>query len=336
MIRITSESGFRLPRLFRRRPTLEVHVPIAPTPSFLNQLRCLTHSLRRFGGAYRHAPVIATVGGPADPGLADRMPWLRKNGIELRWVPEAEFTRMGMYATGSRRLQHEFQADMVLLLDADTLIRRPLDALIETTHRDGVVAGVIAHYSPLLEWRSREQPSWADFFALLGLKTPALDHEHTGWGYFFSDARYRYCPPYFNYGVIAAPARVISRIGRVAEHHLIQLREALGTYFDAQLAFTASIVELGLPTRALPMRYNMGNNPLVESLHHREIDRAVILHLLHEHQNRRVETFESISHLRDFVNRGDLRVTNLMAQDVIRTILPALEAEEQTTSQAAA
>ena len=45
------------------RPTLEVHVPIAPTSSFLRQLHCLTHSLRRFGGAYRDAPVIATVGG---------------------------------------------------------------------------------------------------------------------------------------------------------------------------------------------------------------------------------------------------------------------------------
>ena len=38
-----------------RRPSLEVHVPIAPTPSFLRQLQCLTHSLRRFGGVHSGA-----------------------------------------------------------------------------------------------------------------------------------------------------------------------------------------------------------------------------------------------------------------------------------------
>src|SRR5262249_15654313 len=63
MSRLIASSRFRLPGLLRRRPTLEVHVPMSPTPSFLYQLRCLTHSLRRFGGAYRDSPVIATVGG---------------------------------------------------------------------------------------------------------------------------------------------------------------------------------------------------------------------------------------------------------------------------------
>ena len=81
----------RLSRLLRGRPTLEIHVPMSPTSSFLYQLRCLTHSLRRFGGAYRDAPVIATVGSDrVDQGLAERMPWLAANGIELRWVPEIE------------------------------------------------------------------------------------------------------------------------------------------------------------------------------------------------------------------------------------------------------
>ena len=59
MSRLIASSRFRLPGLLRRRPTLEVHVPMSPTPSFLYQLRCLTHSLRRFGGAYRDSPVIA-------------------------------------------------------------------------------------------------------------------------------------------------------------------------------------------------------------------------------------------------------------------------------------
>ena len=48
---------------------------MSPTSSFLYQLRCLTHSLRRFGGTYRDAPVIATVGAAqVDQGLAEPDP----------------------------------------------------------------------------------------------------------------------------------------------------------------------------------------------------------------------------------------------------------------------
>ncbi len=335
MSRAITATRFRLPRLLGRGPSLEIHVPIAPTPSFFYQLRCLTHSLRRFGGAYRDAPVIATLGGPVDLDTAHRMSWLAANGIELRWVPEAEFARLGIYATGLRRIQHDFRSDMVLLLDADTLIRRPLDDLIDDSHRSGAVSGVIAHYSPMLDWKV-EEPSWAAFFALCGLTTPPLEYEHTGWGYFFMDPRFRDCPAYFNYGVIAAPAAAMAQVGRVAERHLNRIREAMGTYFDGQLALTAAIAELGLPTRALPMRYNMANNPHVEALHHREIDRAVILHLLHEHQARRAETFASLSSIEAFANRADLKVTNALAQEVIRAIYPALALEERSVAQAAA
>ena len=83
------------------------------------------------------------------------------------------------------------------------------------------------------------------------------------------------------------------------------------------------------------MRYNMANQPLVEAIHHGEIDQAVILHLLFEQQIRREETFASLSSLESFLARTDLRVTNLMAQEVIRAIFPALVAEERNNLVAA-
>jgi hypothetical protein len=289
----------------------------------------LTHSLRRFGGAYCDAPVIATVGAECvDEGLADRMPWLAATGIELRWVPETEFAAMGIFATGAARLRQEFRSEMVLFLDADTLIRRPLDDLIEESFRDQVVSGVIAHLSPLFD-RNCEPTDWTDLFELCGLPEPRLEYEHTGWGYMFSDPRFRYCPAYFNNGVVAAPATMMSRIARSADGHLARIRGAVGGPFDGQLTFTVAMTQLGLPTRALPMRYNMPNQPLIEAIHHSEVDHAVILHLLHEVLVRRVETFASLMSLEAFLTRTDLRVTNLMAQEIIRAILPALVAEER-------
>ena len=58
------------------------------------------------------------------------MPWLAANGIELRWVPADEFAAFGPRAAVDLRLKHPYRSDVVLLLDADTLIRRPLDDLI--------------------------------------------------------------------------------------------------------------------------------------------------------------------------------------------------------------
>src|SRR4051812_5830315 len=76
----------------RSRPSLEIHIPISPTPTFLNMVRCLALSLRRHGGAYRDAPIIATAGDrDIDPTLAQRLPWLASCGVELRWAPREDF-----------------------------------------------------------------------------------------------------------------------------------------------------------------------------------------------------------------------------------------------------
>lgn len=46
----------------RGAPNLEIHIPVSPAPMFMNMVHCLALSLRRFGGAYRDARIILTVG----------------------------------------------------------------------------------------------------------------------------------------------------------------------------------------------------------------------------------------------------------------------------------
>ena len=192
------------------------------------------------------------------------MPWLAANGIELRWAPAAEYATIGYFSTVAHRLRHRFPSDVVLLLDADTLIRRPLDQLIERVYIEQVLAGCIAHITPLPTGKLG-QPSWAELFAACGLGEPRLEFEHTGWGYFFSEERYRYCPAYFNFGVIAAPSAVLARIGPAFETHLFHLRRVMESYFDAQLALTLAIAELEIPVRSLPAALQHGEQPLGRS-----------------------------------------------------------------------
>ena len=99
--------------------------------------------------------------------------------------------------------------------------------------------------------------------------------------------------------------------------------------FDAQIAITTSIYQVGTPVRMLPCRFNMANDPLAEALHYKEIDHAVILHLLFEQYFRRVETFASLASLQAFLARKDLRVVSRMAQEVIQALFPDLAAEER-------
>src|SRR4051794_35460391 len=117
---------------FRRRPTLEVHVPVSPNTTFLNMAHYLVHSLRLRGGHYRDAPIVLTVGAETcDPDLARNHPWMAANGVEVRWIDDALFARESWFATGCERFRYDFTSDVVLMLDADTLVAGPLDELID-------------------------------------------------------------------------------------------------------------------------------------------------------------------------------------------------------------
>src|ERR1044072_9490324 len=99
----------------------EIHVPISPTPGFLTRVRILAATLRRFGGALAGAPVIVTVSRDVEPyDLAAALPWSAELGIEWRWVDAELWTEHGIYATALSRFTHDFDADLVVQLDADT------------------------------------------------------------------------------------------------------------------------------------------------------------------------------------------------------------------------
>src|ERR1700733_3437407 len=103
-----------VPRLTRSAPapSLEIHVPILPTPTFFHMVRCLALSLRRFGGECRDAPLIVTAGAAEpDPTLAGRLPWLGPCGVELRWLAPELWQRYGLFALGVERFCYSFTAD---------------------------------------------------------------------------------------------------------------------------------------------------------------------------------------------------------------------------------
>jgi len=311
-------------RFLRRHPTLEVHVPVSPTPTFLNMAHYLTRSLRVRGGRYRDAPIVLTIGAAKrDPDLARNHPWMADNGVEVRWIDEGLFARESWYATACERFRYEFTSDVVLALDADTLIAGPLDELVEEAHRKGAVCGVVAHMPP---FSRREQ--WQELYrtcGLGGLETPC---EHTGWGYMFQDESLRYCPPYFNLGVLAAPAAVMRSIGSSIYEHMAAVDAIHQTIYRVQLAVSLAVTRFGLPFRALPFRWNFANDPLLEALHADDLDDVRIIHLLRKHQIHKDELYASLDNIEAMLARTDLRVINALAQRLMSEIHPQVKAED--------
>jgi hypothetical protein len=311
----------RATRFMRRRPSLEIHIPISPTPLMLNMVQCLTLSLRRFGGAYREAPIILSVGDrEIDPGFEARYPWLAKLGVETRFVPEAAFREHSYFATGTARFEHEYRSDVVLFLDADILVAAPFDDLIHDVHRHQHFAGMIALASPILALKP--SVTWKDLYDHCGInRLPDLRYEYTGWPYFLTDApEHRYCPVYFNYGVVCAPAAMMKRIGPSYFAHYLKLRDRFECVLISQIALTMAVLELDLPYRTLPMRYNFANEMAVEALHAAELPQASFLHLLGKLQIEKFNLYKDIEQIHAMVRRTDLRGVSRMVQQILATI----------------
>ena len=315
----------RARRCLSWKPSVEIHIPISPTPAFFNMVQCLALSVRKFGGICRDAPIVLTVGDlTIDPTIEARYPWLGPLGIELRWVPEEFFRRHSYYATGAARLAHDFRSDVVLLLDADILVAGHFDGLIRRTHREGHLAGMIAPASPLQFF---DPPlTWPEVLHHCGIDKAAEScHEHPGWPYYFSgEATYRYGPAYFNYGVICAPPALIRKISESYLDHIVKIAELTPYPTLAQIALTMSIVKEDIPIRALPVRYNFPNHPMLEALHGREMGRARFLHLKERHQFEKFDLFADLANVRATTRRDDLRGINERARRVLAAIEPNL------------
>ena len=318
-----------LRRLFRpavagpKYPSLEIHVPISPTPVILRIARCFAESLRRFGGPYRDARIVFTVGAETiDPALPEREPWLWRVGAELRWLPEARFREDSFWANANERFRHDFAADVVMMLDADVLVAAPFDELVRRVHRRGVFAGLPAFNTPFAD--SDNDETWRLLFRYAGLGEPPLVHQYTGWGTLQRDPSRRRCPPYFNLGVLCGPRDLMRRIGERVEPMTRKVAGLMETPFRCQLGLTLALAELAVPCACLPLRYNFANHAALERARRRELARARLLHLHGLWPASKWEIYESPASLAAFVRRAGLGPVGRKIQSVLAAVLPAV------------
>jgi hypothetical protein len=143
----------------------------------------------------------------------------------------------------------------------------------------------------------------------------------------FQDESLRDCPPYFNLGVLAAPAAAMRRIGGAIYELMAAVDEVHRTSYRVQIAVSLAVTRFGLPFRALPFRWNFVNDPLLEALHADELGDIRIIHLLRKHQIHKDEFYASLDNVEAMLARTDLRVINALAQRLVGELHPRVKAE---------
>jgi hypothetical protein len=316
-----------------RRATTEIHVPISPTPGFFLRVHYLAASLRRFSNVCRDLKLVITVGDDvASDDLYALNPWSRHYPLEWRWLDPARFRAYSYFATAAERLRYEFAGEVVLLMDADTLVVGPLAELVDEAAREPALYGVMSSLSPAWTMaRTTFGAFWPALYAGAGLPPPRLICEPYGWGVRNGpqarDPDARQMPPYFNLGFLCGPRTIMQRIGDGIYDGMAAVDRFHQTAFRAQLGLTLTLERHHIPWRTLGLRYNFSNmQPLADAFPADVDDLRVIQYHAGDDFIRDVD-FGSIDGVSWLLRRTDLLPINARLRDALAEIHDTVRAE---------
>ena len=243
-----------------RSGTLEVHIPISPTPFFFTMVRYYAATLRRNGGPFADARIVVSVGEDCDAfDVAAAHPELAAYHIEWRWADREYFRRFSYGATVFDRWAAPFESEYVLIADADMLIVKDFSDVVKRMRPDREIAGVIATWPPFAArgFGNVDRQRWLELFRLAGLGEPPMDCRHPGYGSFYgSEFGIAEAPPYYNLGFVLGTRDAMNAIRGTVRTDVELAFEYMQTDLAAQAGLTLSIVRNNLRYTSLPVRYN--------------------------------------------------------------------------------
>jgi hypothetical protein len=321
-------------------PSIEIHIPVGPSPDFLLRVHYLAASIAMYSGfpegSYK---IVVTVGNDERVDLDALCPWARLYPLEWRWVPEDEWKERGIFATAYTRFRYPFDCDAVVMLDADLLVTGSLMDIVATVAGTLRFHAIPAPYSPFfcdppcLEVRSPEA-WWAAVFAAAGLASPPLAMEHLAWPWVKTQSspyleQMRFSPPYVNAGVIIGSAEMMRRVGACIYEDLDTVNSLFRHHLSGQIALSLAMVRQGLEWAPLPLRFNVPNVHYFHEFYPGEVADIRVLHFLQATEIDRVADFQTVAHVERVFDRPGLAPLNVFLADRLRAvhearILPAL------------
>ncbi|MEO6872395.1 MAG: class I SAM-dependent methyltransferase [Chthoniobacterales bacterium] len=309
---------------------LEVRIPISPTPDFLRRIHFMAGSLERLKDFIGPYLLVVCVGADVEAyDLYERERWSREYPIIWLWADREKYRRDSFWETSREIFRQPTRGRVVMCADADVLFVSDFCDLIGDLVKEPAVAGVIAHSPPFQNEKFAN--TWRDLCAKYGTPPPSFDYEHTGWGFMVQWEILRFTPPYFNFGMVAAPAELMEVISMEIGKADDFVNAQLDTFFRFQIALTLSILKHRLPVRSLPLRYNFPNDPDFDAKYPEELADVRILHYLRCETVHRERDFRTLTDVAALTARRDLTGSNEVFRQRIENLYPIVAEQERTS-----
>lgn len=302
-----------------RSPRLEFRIPISPTAGFFAQVRLFAFALRRIGGLYEQARIRIAVGDKCDLDAVRRSNrWSENENVLWDRVPDALFESAGIWGTANWRLNLPVDdADIIILSDADTVLLRDINPILDMFQSDRpIIAGHMAHYPPPVGLLN-PAPAGPEFW-------PEILHAY-GAGHIVLQERYSMdvagslplSPPYFNLGFVAMNRSALFGFGHDIHWTEAWLKAHSGSHMRCQLALTLIACRREMDIKCLPASYNMANDVHHFSASGLKQEDVRVLHYLRETELDR-STFLLPGGIDAFLSRPMQLPINTRLQQLVR------------------
>src|SRR5579862_4578015 len=288
-------------------------IPASPSRGFFSQIAVFSRALRKLDWRRWVPRLHVFMGGEVDiEALRDWLPYL--DDVQIVLLPLSRFLSEGISAQDTE-LHHWLpdDADVILVMDADTLPVGDFEDVLDRVVETASVAGVMAFGGLSREaWRHV-----AD-----GLISVPLEFAYS---YSLQDGEMpeaeRPSPFYVNGGVVFFPASLFPDFAQC----FLRLREKLPgrvprPYLAGQFAIALAIAEIRARTWALPMRYNCPNDEHVETRFPEELRHVRIFHYLRTEAFDRQKIFTDPMEYSKFLGLELSGVNKIFQQEVERIV----------------
>ena len=133
------------------------------------------------------------------------------------------------------------------------------------------------------------------------------------------DSENRYCPPYFNLGVLASPADHIRKIASTIFSELMVVWR-IEDFYRAQTSLTLAIERHKIPWQLMSLKYNYPNDPLFPTRYRDEFEDLRMVHYLRKDQFDKDDTWETPERIAEQIARTDLHEVNRRFLDLIQPV----------------
>lgn len=313
----------------KMRPfTIEFHIPAQPTPAFFSQIGMFALSLRELGPPYSVAPIHVSLGHTGRIPIPDAYGLTQcRDQLRWHWVTGDEFAQ-NPYAQAENRWRVVGDSEFVCMSDADTLLVRRIDELLQELRDRPAVAGVVVHFPQFAATKEKNvRQGWEYTARMLLGRSIAFPCRHTLQKKDAADNETPFCA---NFGFVIGPREFMRNLGEDLpdlNKKVIDLFPALPNekpskmhFFSAQIALALAIAKNEIPWRELPMRYNWPNDSAADSFYPEEVPQVRVVHYLRRAKFKRERIFCEREGFEQFMQTCFSEAGNQLLQERVRKL----------------